>query len=543
MAHFSRKSRINIKLWKYISYISIFLIFTSSLILDNNFKIFNEDEANIEQSHILSSNSDFIWDRSWGDNGTEMGFAVWTNGTYVYTSGSTGSFGEGKDDLLLIKWDSDGNQIWNVTWGGIENDVCNAIWGNDTNIYTSGSTSSFTEGGDDLLIIKWDIDGNQIWNRTWGGILDDSSRSVWGDGNYIYTSGITQSFTAGGRDLLIIKWDSYGNQIWNRTWGGSNDDGSSKVKEKGGFLYTSGSTESFGEGGSDLLMVKWDLNGDQIWNQTWGDSKDQSSGALWCEDTYFYTAGTTGNFAEEESDFVLIKWDYEGNQIWNHTHDSSEGVFILSIWSDGTLLYIIGVSFSIEMNPFLIVCDSDGTILLEKNWSYGEISAGFSIWGDDSHFYICGVVSFGDENLNELLLIKGTHFSLSKPFLRYIRPDPDLDGNVTIFWDEVEGATSYNIYRDSSNIDYISSLVAIGSTTSLTYTDYGLSNGTYYYVIVATRDSMVSPISNCEAILVEISPETGDTEDGIPGYPIGLIIPILGILMASLYIRRYRELQ
>ena len=547
MTYFSRKSRMDIKIRKKLSFFFIVLIFASSLILATNFNVITDTGENYEQSHILSANSDFIWDQTWGDNESDMGSAVWVNGAFVYTSGSTQSFGEGNEDLLLIKWDTDGNQIWNRTWGGTENDRSNAIWGNDTNIYTSGYTSSFTAGNYDLLIIKWDTDGNQIWNRTWGGSFFDYSQSIWGNGSYIYASGSTESFTNGGEDLLIIKWDAHGNQIWNRTWGGSEDDLGYAVKEKGGFLYTTGYTESFPIGRRDLLIVKWDLNGNQIWNQTWGDNKDQEGLALWCEDTYFYTAGNTGNFSEsDEGNLVLVKWDYEGNQIWNHTHSNYEITFVLSIWSDGTFLYITGAefeSFLSDAQLFLYICGSDGNVIFEKTWNSGDFAVGFSIWGDDSNYYICGSVDSFDSNSNQLLLIKGSLFSLSKPFLKYIRPDPDLDGNITLFWNEVESATSYNIYRDSSNIDDVSSLVAIGSTTSLTYTDYGLSNGTYYYVIVATRDSMVSPISNCEAILVEISSEPEETEENIPGYPIGLLISIIGILMASLSVRRYRDLR
>jgi len=184
----------------------------------------------------------------------------------------------------------------------------------------------------------------------------------------------------------------------------------------------------------------------------------------------------------------------------------------------------------------------NGTYIAYATWGSDEYSTGLSIWGDNSNIYICGSVDYYNDDLNELLFIKFNHFSLSSPVLSNINPNLDLEGNITINWNEVVGTTSYNVYRDSSIIIDLMDLVPIGNSTSTSYSDYGLSNGTYYYVIVATRGSLYSPISNCEAILVAITPGTEETEGGIPGYPIELFISFLGILMASLSIKRYREL-
>ncbi|MHA1372270.1 MAG: hypothetical protein ACTSRA_21435, partial [Promethearchaeota archaeon] len=105
----------------------------------------------------------------------------------------------------------------------------------------------------------------QPWNRTWGGSDSDYGESVWGDGSYLYTCGYTYSFGAGDNDLLLVKWDTNGNQVWSRTWGGSSNDVGGSVWGDGSYLYTCGRTESFGAGSWDLLLVKWDTNGNQVW--------------------------------------------------------------------------------------------------------------------------------------------------------------------------------------------------------------------------------------------------------------------------------------
>ncbi len=545
MMYFLRKSRFDKNIWKNLSFLFIVLILGLSMILGGNFKFINNFQIIDKQSRILSSDSEFIWDQTWGGNESDVGFAIWCNGTYIYTSGTTESFGEGDRDLLLIKWDTEGNQIWNRTWGGNETDGSYAIWGNGTYIYTSGYTKSFTEGGEDLLIVKWDADGNQIWNRTWGGSYYECSESIWGDGTYLYTTGHTDSYGAGSRDLLIVKWDADGSQIWNRTWGGVDNDYGFILKGNGNYIYTSGSTQSFGGGGQDLFIIKWDTDGNQIWNRTWGDIEDQSSTSLWCDETYFYTTAINGNFLEDELELFLIKWDYDGNQIWNQSYDIGENMYITSIWSDGTYLYATGANIYSgfeEAQLIFLVWDTEGNLIIEKYWGDNGLYIGSSICGDESFIYICGSEGFLTGDFNQLLLIKTNHFSLSAPVLGNIYPDPDVDGNITINWNDVVGATSYEIYRDSSTINDITDLVPIGNSTSSTYIDYGLSNGTYYYVIVSTRENLISPISNCESVEVEISPESEDPENKIPGYPLILPILILGIFIARLSFRRYRKI-
>ena len=71
----------------------------------------------------------------------------------------------------MVKYDRYGLQLWNRTWGGIQSDYCyDIIIDQSNNIYVVGCTHSFGNGNGDLCIIKYDNYGLQLWNRTWGGI-------------------------------------------------------------------------------------------------------------------------------------------------------------------------------------------------------------------------------------------------------------------------------------------------------------------------------------------------------------------------------------
>ena len=92
----------------------------------------------------------------------------------------------------------------------------------------------------------------------------------------------------------------------------------------------------------------------------------------------------------------------------------------------------------------------------------------------------------------------------ASPSLNTITPSPSTSGNITLTWNSVTGAVSYNVYRDTSNITSVGMLTPIGSPTGTTYQDTLALNGTYYYAITAMNGSGESPISNCESILVAI---------------------------------------
>ena len=129
----------------------------------------------------------------------------------------------------------------------------------------------------------------------------------------------------------------------------------------------------------------------------------------------------------------------------------------------------------------------------------------------------------------------------SAPQLEDIVPSPNTDGNIFLEWSDSFGAENYSVYRSTSIITDTSSLtpIALISTGATNYTDSGLSNGLYYYIIVAsnaTGDSM----SNCNSIQVALS-----------GPNLGLLIlliflfPIIGVSLGLivLYYRRREEEQ
>jgi len=220
----------------------------------------------------------------------------------IYITGETWSFGAGSADAFITKYDSAGNSLLNITWGGGSSDVGYGIaLDDDGNIYITGYTGSFGAGGADAFIAKYDSAGNSLLNITWGGGSDDVGNSIVLDtSGSIYITGATWSFGRGGADAFIAKYDSSGNSLLNITWGGGitlDDIGNSIALDTSGSIYITGETWGFGTDSEDAFIAKYDSAGNSLLNITWGDGRqDYGYGITLDDDGNIYITGYTEDY-------------------------------------------------------------------------------------------------------------------------------------------------------------------------------------------------------------------------------------------------------
>jgi hypothetical protein len=248
------------------------------------------------------------WNRTFGGRNADEGRSVQqtTDGGYILT-GFTMSFGAGDADMWLIKTDTNGYETWNKTFGGPINDASFSVQQTTDGGYIMTGLTDAWGVATLALLIKTDDAGNKIWDKSFrvpnydcGGYSVQQTS----DGGYILTgqAGFNYNY-----NVLLIKTDSNGDETWNRTFGGTNPVIGLFVQQTtdGGYIIT-GWKNSF-RTGNDIWLIKTDSSGNMIWDRTFGGTSGDEG---WCvkqtSDGGYIITGTI------DSDVCLIKTDSQG---------------------------------------------------------------------------------------------------------------------------------------------------------------------------------------------------------------------------------------
>jgi len=200
----------------------------------------------------LDQNNNYLWDKSFGGSNDErLGGVIELNNGDILIGGTTRSpisgnqtvGTKGLNDYWIIKLTSNGDEIWQKSFGGTDNEsVEDLIQINEgkyliTGVSLSGISGDKTEvckGSSDTWSIMIDSSGNLIWDKTFGGSLEDNPVKLacfLGDEkfylltySYSNTSGDKTEDSFGAMDTWILEVDTNSNLLNQKTIGGINDD-------------------------------------------------------------------------------------------------------------------------------------------------------------------------------------------------------------------------------------------------------------------------------------------------------------------------------
>jgi len=360
-----------------------------------------------------SSSKTFI--SAWGGSVSDYGNSViqMNDGGYIFTGYSAG-YGAGSNDIVIAEFNPDGVPGWGMTLGGIGSDMGYEIINtSDGGFAITGTTASYGAGLSDMFLAKFASDKSLTWISTWGGAAGDNGRSLvqTDDGGYAVV-GYTASFGAGGNDIFLAKYQSDGTLSWSKTYGGAlSDIGSVIKKTSDGEFILAGYTQSFGAGGSDIFIAKLTSDGTFAWANTWGGTlSDIGNGLVLAGDGGYVISGSTSNYGAGSSDFLIAKFTSDGNFLWNKIWggagvDTSNSLIRVN---DGFVAAGLTQSFGQGSDDTAIVkYDSDGNLLWFKIWGGTALDAISNIINtNDGGFAAAGrTASFGT-GLNDIFLAK-----------------------------------------------------------------------------------------------------------------------------------------
>lgn len=205
---------------------------------------------------------DTLWTKTFGGYNDDGAYSLRQtfDGGYII-AGWTESFGTGNSDVYLIKTDANGDTVWTKAYGGTRDDESFSVQQtSDSGYIAVGSTYSFGAAyEDDAWLIKTDANGDTLWTKRFGETNHtDRGNSVQqtDEGGYIIT-GRTESYGLNYASAWLIKTDSSGNKVWDKTFGGSAYDYCRSVRQTGdGGYIAAGETSSYGAGGKDVYLIR-----------------------------------------------------------------------------------------------------------------------------------------------------------------------------------------------------------------------------------------------------------------------------------------------
>ena len=467
------------------------------------------------------------WDKTYGGTASDKSWSIayGVDGNILVGGESSSGLGadksdtaRGSSDYWVMLLDTDGNKLWDKTYGGSDDDVLLHVEAISDGYVLAGSSKSGIGGeksqanqGDlDYWVIKIDLSGNIVWDKTFGG--DDTDGGT-GNNQFIKAKATSDNgFIVGGRsrsgatgdksdttrgafDYWVLKLDVNGNKEWDATFGGTSNDYFIDIIQasNGDFVMGGWSTSGIGGdrteasyGGSDYWVVKIDASGNMIWDKTFGSANPDYLYAI-SEDSNgnFILGGTSsgsisGHKTENTrglTDYWVLKIDAAGNKIWDKTigGDSWEWFHTLKMIENDQQL-LVGISFSsasgerTEANrghydAWIVQLDSNGDLLWEKTVGTASNDQVYSIEPVEGGDFIIAVHTASNASWEKTEDSKGSWdywvVKLENP-LTPIEPVPTQPLNYVV---------SNIILKDSINENEINSLSKFHLQRNIQYID------------------------------------------------------------------------
>lgn len=254
-----------------------------------------------------------VWSRSAGDKFKDHGhgIAVDSAGNVIvtgYFSGVVnlggGTFeGQGRADIFLVKYGTDGKHQWSFAYGDKDDDLGRAVavdWRGD--VYLLGEYNGELDlgggalksvGNSDVLVAKFDAAGAHQWSRSFGHAFNDFGVGIAADrdGGVAIAGSFETAIDFGGgelkgagkKDAFLVKLDGKGGHVWSKALAARDNDigGAVAIDPFGNVAFAGwywfdldaggGALKSAGK--DDVVVAKYSASGEHLWSKRFGGAE------------------------------------------------------------------------------------------------------------------------------------------------------------------------------------------------------------------------------------------------------------------------------
>ena len=283
-------------------------------------------------------NGNGLWNRSYGTPKRESAWQIMQTNNSGYIILGEHSPDNQKGNILLIQTDSLGYILNETSYGGEENDGARQIIKtSDGGFAIIGYTYSFTAGGRDIWLIKTDSNGNKEWSESYGWVYNETGYSLIETiDNGFFLVGSQWNPKVKKHNIYIVKVDSKGNFEWDKKIHENNTGFAHKIINTSDGLYAiSGISKKLGNDWYDLWMAKIDFSGNFFWQQIYSTSHIALNQFYFVDikptnDGGFISVGPSDQFGKN-MDALLMKFDSDGNNDWYKTYGGKNQEIGLSV--------------------------------------------------------------------------------------------------------------------------------------------------------------------------------------------------------------------